>query len=252
MSTNAPPTDLPSHSFSCAEDFEAFLDREHTTAPGFYLKLAKKASGILSLSAAEAVEVGLCFGWIDGWGKTIDKDWWFVRYTPRRAKSIWSQKNVNTVGRLQEEGKMRPAGIAAVEAAKADGRWDRAYAGPATITVPEDFAVALTAEPAAASFFEGLGSMDRYAVLWRLQTSSVKGRAKKMEALVQMLAEGKNPHQPGKPAAKSKHITDTQKAASRKAVVKQAPVRRKKQGSPKATPNDPISRPRRAGLRSRP
>lgn len=172
---------------------EAFLEREHSTAPGFYLKLAKKASGIQSISAAEAVEVALCFGWIDGRANGLDKDWWLVRYTPRRAKSIWSQKNVDTVGRLLEQGRMRPAGLAAVDAAKADGRWGRAYAGPATMTAPEDFTAALAAVPAAQTYFETLNKTGRYSVLWRIATASPTTRAKQIENLVQMLSEAKHP-----------------------------------------------------------
>ena len=193
MSAKPLPSDLPTHSFSSADELEAFLEREHLTAPGFYLKLAKKASGIPSVSAAEAVETALCFGWIDGRANEYDKDWWLVRYTPRRSKSIWSQKNVNTVGRLLATGRMRPAGLAPVEAAKADGRWERAYAGPATITVPDDFAATLAVEPAAASFFETLNKIDRYSVLWRIQTASPRARDKRIKTLVEMLAEGKRP-----------------------------------------------------------
>ena len=135
MSIKPLPSDLPVYSFSTIKDLELFLEPEHSTSSGFYLKLAKKASGIQSVSAAEAVETALCFGWIDGRANGLDQDWWLVRYTPRRAKSNWSQKNVNTVSQLLEQGRMRPAGLAAVETAKADGRWERAYAGPATITV---------------------------------------------------------------------------------------------------------------------
>jgi Bacteriocin-protection, YdeI or OmpD-Associated len=108
---------------------------------------------------------------------------------------------VNTMGRLLEEGRVRPAGVAAVEAAKADGRWERAYAGPATITVPDDLASALAANPAAASFFEDMNKTDRYAVLWRVQTASPQSRAKRIEALVQMLAEGKRPGAPAESTA---------------------------------------------------
>ncbi|KAJ5086090.1 hypothetical protein N7532_010861 [Penicillium argentinense] len=193
MSTKPLPSDLPIHSFPTAKDLEEFLEREHSTAPGFYLKLAKKNSGIPSVSAADAVETALCFGWIDGRANGLDQNWWLVRYTPRRAKSIWSQKNVNTIGRLIETGRMRPAGLVAVEAAKADGRWERAYAGPATITVPEDFTAILTEQPTAASFFESLDKSDRYSVLWRIQTASPTVRKKRIEALVAMLAKGKTP-----------------------------------------------------------
>ncbi|KAJ5618886.1 hypothetical protein N7510_002870 [Penicillium lagena] len=186
-----PPSDLPTYSFRTAKDLESFLEREHTTAPGFHLKLAKKASGITSVSAAEAVETALCFGWIDGRANAYDADWWLVRYTPRRAKSIWSQKNVNTVSQLLKNGRMRPAGLAAVEAAKADGHWDRAYPSPATMTVPKDFKTALAAEPAAEKLFGTLNKSERYSMLHRVQTASPTARAKRIEALVLMLAEGK-------------------------------------------------------------
>lgn len=204
MSKKALPTDLPIYSFSSGKEFEAFLDREHTTAPGIYLKLAKKSSGIPSVAAAEAVEIALCFGWIDGRANGLDDQWWLVRYTPRRQKSIWSQKNVNTIRRLLEEGRLRPAGVAAVEAAKADGRWERAYAGPATITVPDDLTTALAANPAAAAFFENMNKTDRYPVLFGLQTASPQNRAKRIRALVQMLAKGKQPGAPAKPTLKPK------------------------------------------------
>jgi len=185
------PTDLPIRSFPSSAEFEAFLERDHTTAPGVYLQLAKKGSGIPSISSTEAIEVALCFGWIDGRAQSIDDTWWLSRYTPRRPKSIWSQKNVNTITRLMEEGKIRPAGITAVNAAKADGRWERAYAGPATITVPEDLATSLAALPAALAFFEGLNKSDRYSVLWRVETASPTARSNRIKMLVEMLAVGK-------------------------------------------------------------
>lgn len=188
--TKPPPEDLPIHSFPDAKELETFLEREYQSLNGFHLKLAKKASGIPSVTAAEAVETALCFGWIDGRANPYDKEWWLVRYTPRRAKSIWSQKNVRTVARLVEDDRMRPAGLAAVEAAKADGRWDRAYAGPATITIPDDFATALHMDPAAASFFDTLNKTDRYSVLWRVQTASPKTRQNRIKSLVQTLAQG--------------------------------------------------------------
>lgn len=185
--TKAPPTDLPIRAFSSADEFETFLEREHTTAAGIHLKFAKKTSGIASVSGAEAVETALCFGWIDGRANPFDENWWLVRYTPRRAKSIWSQKNVNTVARLVEEGRMRPAGTAAVEAAKLDGRWDRAYAGPATMTIPDDLATALKADPAASAFLESMTKIDRYTLLLRLQTSSTKTRDQRIRTLVEKL-----------------------------------------------------------------
>jgi uncharacterized protein YdeI (YjbR/CyaY-like superfamily) len=182
--------------FPSAADFDAWLDAEHDRAPGLFVQIAKKSAGVPSITAAEAVEVALCHGWIDGRANRVDDDWFTVRYTPRRAKSVWSQKNVETVARLMAEGRMRPAGLAAVEAAQADGRWDRAYAGPATITVPDDLAAALAAEPAAEAFFAGLDATNRYAVLWRVHTASTpQTRAKRIATCVQMLAEGRRFHQ---------------------------------------------------------
>ncbi|KAI4172315.1 MAG: hypothetical protein LQ346_008615 [Caloplaca aetnensis] len=218
------PTDLPLYSFSSAKEFEGFLEHEHATASGFHLKLAKKSSGIPSVSASEAVEVALCYGWIDGRANGLDDSWWLVRYTPRRPKSIWSKKNVTTIGRLVEGGRMRPAGIAAVEAAKADGRWERAYAGPATMEVPEDLALALAQEPAAAVFFEALNKTERYAVLWRVETASPQSRTKRIQALVEMLAEGTKPGAPAKPKADAV----TKEANSSKAATKQSPAHGKR------------------------
>ncbi|KAJ5884694.1 hypothetical protein N7495_009204 [Penicillium taxi] len=208
MSTKPPPTDLPIYSFRTARDLEGFLEREHSIAPGFYLKLAKKASGIKSVSSSEAVEIALCFGWIDGRANGFDENWWLVRYTPRRAKSIWSQKNVNIISQLVEQNRMRPMGLAAMDAAKADGRWDRAYAGPATITVPDDFATALAEVPTAFSFFEALNKSDRYSVLWRVQTASPTARAKRIETLVQTLAESKRPSEMSASSNKRKKDPD--------------------------------------------
>lgn len=253
MSVKAPPTDLPIYPFSSANEFEAFLEREHTTAPGIYLKLAKKASGIPSVSAAEAVEIALCFGWIDGRSNAFDDHWWLIRFTPRRPKSVWSQKNVDTIGRLVEAGRMRPGGVAAVEAAKADGRWERAYAGPATITVPDDLTSALAGEPAASSFFDGMAKSDRYAVLYRVQTASPQSRTKRIEALVQMMAEGKRPGAPARPAVKPQKSVALKKA---KTTATRAAVRRGSArgqvGSALAVLDGPVGRVRRAGLRRLP
>ena len=181
--------------FATPAEFDAWLDAEHDRAPGLFVLMARKASGIPSITAPEAVEVALCHGWIDGRGNRVDDVWFTVRYTPRRPKSVWSQKNVATVARLVADGRMRPAGLAAVQAAQADGRWDRAYAGPATITVPDDLAEALAAEPAAAAAFQALDGTNRYSVLWRVHTAATpQTRAKRVAALVAMLAEGRRLH----------------------------------------------------------
>jgi len=189
------PTDLPVLGFADQAALEAWLEAEHATAPGLYVKLAKKGSGVPSINWEQMVEVLLCFGWIDGRSNRLDDRFYLQRITPRRPRSVWSQKNVDTVERLIDEGRMRPAGLAAVEAAKSDGRWERAYAGSAAITVPDDFAAALAAEQAAQTAFEGLDGANRYAVLWRVHTAaSAATRAKRITALVQMLAEGRRLH----------------------------------------------------------
>ena len=189
------PTDLPVLPFPDQAALEAWLEAEGATAPGLYVKIAKKGSGVPSVNWEQMVEVLLCFGWIDGRANRLDDSFYLQRVTPRRPKSVWSAKNVGTVERLITEGRMRPAGLAVVEAAKADGRWERAYGGSATITVPDDFAEALAAEPAAQREFETLDGANRYAVLWRVHTAnSAALRAKRIANLVQMLAEGRRIH----------------------------------------------------------
>ena len=189
------PTDLPVMAFPDQAALEAWLETEGATAPGLYVKIAKKGTGVPSINWAQMVEVLLCFGWIDGRANRLDDSFYLQRVTPRRPKSVWSAKNVATVERLIAEGRMRPSGLAAVEAAQADGRWERAYAGSAAITVPDDFAEALAAEPAAQKEFEVLDGANRYAVLWRVHTANTPAtRAKRIANLVQMLAEGRRIH----------------------------------------------------------
>jgi uncharacterized protein YdeI (YjbR/CyaY-like superfamily) len=189
------PTDLPVMAFPDQAALEEWLEAEHATAPGLYVKLAKKGAGVPSINWEQMVEVLLCFGWIDGRANRLDDRFYLQRVTPRRPRSVWSQKNVTTVERLIAEGRMRPAGLAAVEAAKADGRWERAYAGPATMTLPDDLAAALDAEPAARAAYDALDGTNRYAVLWRVHTAGTPAtRAKRIATLVQMLAEGRRPH----------------------------------------------------------
>ena len=189
------PTDLPVLAFPDQAAFEAWLETEGATAPGVYVKLAKKGAGVPSVTYAELVESALCFGWIDGRANRLDDRFYLQRMTPRRARSVWSQKNVDAVEALTLAGRMRPAGLAAVEAARADGRWERAYAGSATITVPADLAEALAAEPAAQKEFEALDGANRYAVLWRVHTAASDAtRAKRIASLVQLLKDGGRLH----------------------------------------------------------
>jgi uncharacterized protein YdeI (YjbR/CyaY-like superfamily) len=195
MADVTPPSDLPVLTFADQAAFEEWLEAEHQRSPGIYVRIAKKGAPLATLAQAEMIESLLCFGWIDGRVNRFDEHSFLTRVTPRRAKSIWSQKNVAWVAELIAAGRMRPAGLAAVEAAQADGRWDRAYAGPATITVPDDLAAALAAVPRALKEFEALDATNRYAVLWRVHTATTPAaRAKRIADCVQMLAEGRRFH----------------------------------------------------------
>jgi uncharacterized protein YdeI (YjbR/CyaY-like superfamily) len=157
--------------FSDAVEFEAWLDAHVELRAGVWLKIAKKGSGIPSLNSDEAVDVGLCFGWISGQRKPYDEVYYLQKYVPRRPRSRWSQVNVAKVADLTAAGRMRPSGLAEVEAAKADGRWAAAYASQRDATVPPDLAAALAASPRAAKAFDALGKTQRYAVILKLITA---------------------------------------------------------------------------------
>ncbi|MGY0236794.1 YdeI/OmpD-associated family protein [Longispora urticae] len=162
--------------------FEAWLDEHVDLGVGVWLKLAKAGTGIPSLTSDEAVDVGLCYGWISGQRKSLDDTYYLQKYVPRRPRSRWSQVNVAKVAELEAAGRMRPAGRAEVEAAKADGRWAAAYESQRTATVPPDLAAALAASPGAARAFEALGRTGQYAVLLKLATARTeKGRASQLE-----------------------------------------------------------------------
>jgi uncharacterized protein YdeI (YjbR/CyaY-like superfamily) len=198
------PSDLPVLAFPDQAALEAWLEAEHATAPGLYVKIAKKGAGVPSVDWEQMVEVLLCFGWIDGRANRFDDRFYLQRITPRRPRSVWSQKNVATVERLIAEGRMRPAGLAAVEAAKADGRWDRAYAGPKNMTVPDDLARALAAEPAAQTAFEALDGTNRYAALFRVHTAATPAtRTRRIAALVDTLARGSAAGAPDQPVRRT-------------------------------------------------
>jgi len=190
-----PGDELPILPFASARDWEAWLEREHATTPGAWLKIAKRGSGIASLDVAEAVEVALCFGWIDGQVAKHDADHFLQRYTPRRRRSRWSRINRDRALALIAAGRMRPAGLAQVEAARADGRWEAAYAGPASATVPADLRAALDANPPAAAFFATLRGANRYAILYRVQDAKrPETRARRIARFVAMLERGETLH----------------------------------------------------------
>jgi uncharacterized protein YdeI (YjbR/CyaY-like superfamily) len=173
-----------------------WLRAHHADPTGVWLVLAKKAALAhpdppTTLTYAQALYEALCHGWIDGQSRRRDELTVFQRYTPRRARSPWSARNVSHVARLVDEGRMRPAGLAEVERAKADGRWDAAYAGPATAVVPDDLAAALAASPEAAAMFGRLTSQNRYAILHRLgQLKRAETRMRRVEEYVAMLGRG--------------------------------------------------------------
>ncbi len=190
-----PKDGWPLIAFPDAAAFERWLDDHQHDTTGLWLKIAKKASGITSITYDEAVDVALCFGWIDGQKGSYDGDWFLQRFTPRRPRSIWSKINTHKVQALTEAGRMRPAGFAEVEKAKADGRWDAAYGGSRDMTVPQDLQEFLEANPDAAAFWALLSSTNRYAFLFRLHTAKrPETRAKRFAEFTRMLGAGEKFH----------------------------------------------------------
>ncbi len=186
-----PPADLPILAFASAVEWERWLADNHQTSPGLWLKFAKAGSDISSVTYAEAVEAALCYGWIDGQARRIDDQHWVQRFTRRRSRSKWSKINRTRATQLIEDGRMQPAGLAEVERAKADGRWDAAYDSPSTATVPDDLRQALDANEAASGFFATLDGTNRYAILHRIADAKrPETRARRIEKFVAMLAEG--------------------------------------------------------------
>lgn len=181
--------------FPSAAAFEAWLVEHHAAAPGLWLKIAKRGSGEPSVTYAEAIDVALCFGWIDGRKERCDERHWLQRFTPRAPRSRWSKINREKAERLIAESRMRPAGLAEVERARADGRWDAAYDGQASATVPDDLARELASRPAAAAAFAGLNAVNRYAILYRLQDAKrPETRARRLARFVEMLERGERLH----------------------------------------------------------
>ncbi len=187
--------DLEIVAFESAEAFQAWLGENHAVSPGIWLKLRKKSPGVVALDYAQALDVALCYGWIDGQKAGLDDQWWLQRFTPRTARSKWSKVNRDKVAALIEQGRMQPAGEAEIDRAKADGRWEAAYDSSRTATVPDDLAAALAAEPAAAEFFAALDRQNRYAILYRVQDAKKpETRARRIEKFVAMLAKGEKLH----------------------------------------------------------
>jgi uncharacterized protein YdeI (YjbR/CyaY-like superfamily) len=187
--------ELPIIAFASPGAWDAWLRERHATATGLWLKLAKAGAGIDSVTYAEAVEIALIHGWIDGQKAKFDDAHWLQRFTPRGPRSRWSRINRDKALELIERGAMRPAGMREVERARADGRWDAAYEGQRTAGVPDDLRVALERNAAAAAFFATLDAANRYAVLYRIQDAKLAAtRARRIERYVAMLAEQKTLH----------------------------------------------------------
>jgi uncharacterized protein YdeI (YjbR/CyaY-like superfamily) len=184
--------DLPVIAFKSQQAWNAWLTSQPAQSKGVWLKLAKKTSGVASVSRQEAVDTALCHGWIDGQLDSFDDKYWLIRFTPRQSKSIWSEKNRARALELIELGRMRPAGLNEIERAKNDGRWNAAYAGQSTAQVPDDLRTALEKRGKAKKFFETLDSRNRYAILHRIHTAKkTETRIARIEKFVTMLAEGK-------------------------------------------------------------
>jgi len=189
------PSDLPVLPFADARAFSKWLSAHHASSSGVWLKLAKKDSGVASVSYAEAVEVALSWGWIDGQKRPLDASWWLQKFTRRGAKSLWSKKNREKALALVASKKMQPPGLAEVERAKRDGRWDAAYDSPRSAGVPEDLASAIAKSADAKKAFAALDAANRYAILWRVQTAKKpETRARRISELVAMLARGEVLH----------------------------------------------------------
>lgn len=224
--------------FKSQAEFERWLSEHHDKESEVFIRIYKKGSGIPSVTPAEAIDVVLCWGWIDAIRKAYDAESFLQRYTPRRAKSVWSQINREHVARLIAEKRMTPHGLRQVEAAKADGRWDAAYAGQAKATLPEDLLAAIAKVPKAQRTFEGMNKTNRFALGFRLGSlKTAEGRAKRIAAFVQMLARGEMLHPSGKAAAPkpaAKTVAKGGTAASKKKAP--APAQKTKaaaRGEPK-------------------
>jgi uncharacterized protein YdeI (YjbR/CyaY-like superfamily) len=190
-----PRDDLPVMPFGSREAWAAWLDDAHEAAAGVWLKIAKKGSGHDSVSYAEAVEVALCYGWIDGQKAAFDDAHWLQRFTPRRPRSRWSQVNRAKAIELIAGGAMKPAGLREVERAKADGRWDAAYGGRRTMAVPDDLQRALDEDDAARESFATLDATNRYAILYRIHDAKrPETRARRIARFVEMLSAGEKPY----------------------------------------------------------
>jgi uncharacterized protein YdeI (YjbR/CyaY-like superfamily) len=186
---------LPIVAFVDAAALERWLEAQPATSPGLWIKFAKAGSGIASVTKAEAIDAALCHGWIDGQLDKYDDKHWLIRFTPRKARSKWSEVNRRRATVLVEAGRVRPSGLARIDAAKADGSWDQAYAPASKAEVPADLQAALDRNPVAAAFFATLKGANRYAILYRIgAVKKPETRARKIAAFVAMLERHETVH----------------------------------------------------------
>lgn len=186
---------LPILAFASPQKWEEWLAKNHSASKGLWLKIAKKGAETSTVNYAEALDIALCYGWIDGQKGALDEDFWLQKFTPRGPKSKWSKINRDKATALIDAGCMKPAGLAEIERAKADGRWDAAYDSQSKAAVPEDFQKELDAHPDAAAFFTTLDSANRYAILYRIQDAKKpETRAQRIEKFIGMLKRGEKVH----------------------------------------------------------
>jgi len=203
--TNSGNASDPIRLFTNQAAWAVWLEKNHRKSQGMWLRLAKKGAGLQSLTYAEALEVALCYGWIDGQKRAESEEAWLQRFLPRSARSIWSKINRDKAMALITSGRMKATGLEAIEAAKKAGSWAAAYDSPRGAKVPEDFQTALDANPRAREFFQALDSANRYAVLFRIQTvKKDETRARKIREFIEMLERNERIHEPRKARRSSK------------------------------------------------
>jgi uncharacterized protein YdeI (YjbR/CyaY-like superfamily) len=183
--------ELPTLPFKSKRKWADWLAKQHDKSAGVWLQLAKKDAGIASVTYEEALDVALCYGWIDGQKKSFNDKYWLQKFTPRGPRSIWSKINTEKAEKLIASGEMKPAGLKAIEAARSDGRWEAAYSSQKNMSVPEDFRAALDKNKKAKAFFATLNSVNRYAILFRIQAAKkAETRARRIQQFVEMLERG--------------------------------------------------------------
>ena len=195
MSTTENKKDTPTKAFATAGAWEQWLAVNHAQSDGIWLRIFNKESGEKTVTYAEALDEALCYGWIDGQKKKLDTDSWIQKFTPRRARSIWSKRNIEHIERLTNEKRMKAGGLKAFEEAKKDGRIAAAYDSPSNSSAPEDFLQLLEKDKKAKVFFDSLNKANKYAITWRLQTAKKpETREKRMNIILEMLAKGEKFH----------------------------------------------------------